>query len=249
MVSFVQVPGLMRYHVLAADYDGTLAHDGRIADTTWAALHRLCDSGRKLVMVTGRKLEDVLSLIREPELFARIVAENGALLYRPVSQEIRMLAEPPPPRFVAELRARGVAPLVIGRVIVASREPYQDTVLHAIHDLGLELQVIFNKGAVMVLPTGINKATGLAAALGELGLSPRNAVGVGDAENDHALLVACERGVAVGNALPALQDTADLVTAGANGDGVAELIDRLVASDLAEVGPRFARHRLDPAPA
>jgi HAD superfamily hydrolase (TIGR01484 family) len=234
----------MRYHVLAADYDETLAHAGRIADTTWAALHRLCASGRKLVLVTGRELEDVLALIREPELFARIVAENGAVLYRPDSKEIRMLAEPPPPSFVEELRARGVDQLAVGRVIVASREPHQDTVLHAIRDLGLELQVIFNKGAVMVLPSGINKATGLAAALGQLALSPHNAVGVGDAENDHALLVTCECGVAVANALPALRDKADLVTAQPGGDGVAELIDRLVAGDLAEVGPQLVRHRI-----
>ena len=60
--------------------------------------------------------------------------------------------------------------------------------LEAIRDLGLELQVIFNKGAVMVLPSGVNKATGLDAALDELGLSPHNVVGVGDAENDHAFL-------------------------------------------------------------
>jgi HAD superfamily hydrolase (TIGR01484 family) len=234
----------MRYHVLAADYDETLAHAGRVADATWSALHRLCASGRKLVLVTGRELEDVLALIREPELFARIVAENGAVLYRPASKEIRMLAEPPQQRFVDELRARGVDRIAVGRVIVASREPYQDTVLHAIRDLGLELQVIFNKGAVMVLPTGVNKATGLIAALGELGLSPHNAVGIGDAENDHALLVACECGVAVANALPALRDKADLVTARQDGDGVAELIDRLIADDLAEIGPRLARHRV-----
>jgi hydroxymethylpyrimidine pyrophosphatase-like HAD family hydrolase len=48
------------------------------------------------------------------------------------------------------------------------------------------MQVIFNKGAVMILPTGINKATGLAAALSDLKLSPHNVVGIGDAENDHA---------------------------------------------------------------
>src|ERR1043165_8173555 len=127
----------MRYHVLAADYDETLAHAGRIADTTWSALRRLVDSGRKLVLVTGRELEDVLSLIREPELFARIVAENGAVLYRPASKEIRMLAAPPPPSFVEELRARGVDQAAGGRVIVAPREPHQATVLSAIRDLGL----------------------------------------------------------------------------------------------------------------
>jgi hydroxymethylpyrimidine pyrophosphatase-like HAD family hydrolase len=245
VVPFLQPLAIMRYHVLAADYDGTLAHHGQIDDATWTALQRLTSSGRKLVLVTGRQLDDVLALLRDPGLFARIVAENGALVYQPETREIRLLAEPPPPQLVNELRARGVAPVTTGHVIVASWEPHQDTILNAIRDLGLELQVIFNKGAVMVLPTGVNKATGLAAALAELGLSPHNAVGVGDAENDHALLMACECGVAVGNALPALKDKADLVTAGEHGHGVTELIDRLVSGDLADDMPGLARHRIE----
>ncbi|HEX2689226.1 MAG TPA: HAD hydrolase family protein [Kofleriaceae bacterium] len=245
MVLFVQVQAAMRYHVLVADYDGTLARDGRIEDATWAALRRLRESGRKVVMVTGRELSDVLALLPEPELFARIIAENGAVICDPATKDTRTLAEPPPGRFIDELRARGVDPIVTGRVIVASREPHQDTILRAIRDLGLELQLIFNKGAVMVLPTGVNKATGLSAALAELGLSPHNAVSIGDAENDHALLVACELGVAVGNALPALKDKADLVMTRDHGDGVAELIDQLVSSDLASAAPTLVRHHIE----
>jgi len=83
----------------------------------------------------------------------------------------------------------------VGRVIVATREPYQVAALETVRELGLEWQVIFNKGAVMLLPSGVNKQTGLAAALGELGLSMRNTVAVGDAENDHAILAASECGL------------------------------------------------------
>src|SRR5207253_1677558 len=122
---------------------------------------------------------------------------------------------PPPPAVFAEtLRQRGVSPISVGRVIVATWEPHEQVVLATIRDLGLELQVIFNKGAVMVLPAGVNKASGLAAALKALELSPHEVVGVGDAENDHALLTLCECGVAVANALPALKERADLVTQG-----------------------------------
>jgi HAD superfamily hydrolase (TIGR01484 family) len=245
MVPFVHESQAMRYHVLAADYDGTLAHHGRIEDATWNALRRLRDSGRKAIMVTGRELDELLALIPEPELFVRIVAENGALIYEPATKEIRTLAEPPPAQFVEELRARGVDRVSPGRVIVATWEPHQDTVLHVIRDLGLELQVIFNKGAVMVLPSGVNKATGLAAALAELGLSAHNAIGIGDAENDHALLMSCECGVAVSNALPALKDKADLVTTGDHGDGVIELIDQLVADDLAGAAGKLLRRRVE----
>jgi HAD superfamily hydrolase (TIGR01484 family) len=106
---------------------------------------------------------------------------------------------------------------------VATWHPNETVVLETIAELGLELQVIFNKGAVMVLPSGVNKATGLAAALHELDLSRHNVVGVGDAENDHAFLALCECSVAVANALPALAERCDLVTAAERGAGVEEL--------------------------
>jgi hydroxymethylpyrimidine pyrophosphatase-like HAD family hydrolase len=94
------------------------------------------------------------------------------------------------------------------------------------------LQVIYNQDSVMVLPNGVNKATGLKAALDELSLSPENVVAVGDAENDHAFLTMCECSAAVANALPMLKAIADIVTTGAEGHGVVELIDGLLANDL-----------------
>src|SRR5262249_1465987 len=142
------------------------------------------------------------------------------------------------------LRAAGASPSSFGRSIVATCAPHETAVLETIKSSGLELQVIFNKGAVMVLPTGINKATGLAAALDKMGISAHNVVAVGDAENDHALLRIAEAAVAVGNAVPTLLERADLVTAGENGRGVIELIDRLVTNDLADLEPYLARHHI-----
>jgi Cdc6-like AAA superfamily ATPase len=117
-------------------------------------------------------------------------------------------------------------------------------VLETIRDLGLEFQLIFNKGAVMVLPPGINKATGLHAALNQLGLSPHNAVGIGDGENDHAFLDLCECSLAVANSLPMIKEKADFIPAGENGQGVIEIIDLLLASDLHELGSRLRRHEI-----
>jgi HAD superfamily hydrolase (TIGR01484 family) len=232
----------MRYRALACDYDGTLASGGRLAPDTAQALRRLKAGGRSAVLVTGRRLDDLERVCPELGLFDAVVAENGALEHDPATHETVPLAEALPQAFVQALRARGVEPLSVGRVIVATTQPHEATVLEVIRSLGLELQVIFNKGAVMVLPSGINKATGLEAALDRLRLSPHNTVAVGDAENDHALLARCECGVAVANALPTLKERADLVTGAAEGAGVAELIDRLLATDLAEVGARLARH-------
>ena len=234
----------MRYLALACDYDGTLASAGRVAPATVAALERLRASGRRLILVTGRELDDLLAVFPHVPLFDCIVAGNGAVLYHPANQQTTLLSTPPPEAFVRTLRARGVSPLSIGRVIVATWQPQEIPVLGVIRDLGLELQVTFNKGAVMVLPAGVTKASGLAAALRTLGLSSHNVVAVGDAENDHAFLHLCECAVAVADALPMVQDGADLVTQGANGAGVQELIDRLLVSDLAELEPRLTRHRI-----
>jgi HAD superfamily hydrolase (TIGR01484 family) len=221
----------MYYGAIASDYDGTLAQDGRVSETTLAALRRFKETGRRLLLVTGRVLPDLKAVFPDCALFDKIVVENGALLYTPASEEERLLAPAPPAEFADRLRALGVAPLSLGRCIVATWEPNETKVLQAVRDLGLELEIIFNKGAVMVLPSGVNKATGLVAALADLGLSPRNVIGVGDAENDHALLRACGTGAAVANALPMLKDAADIVLDKARGDGVAELIDRVLAND------------------
>jgi hydroxymethylpyrimidine pyrophosphatase-like HAD family hydrolase len=231
----------MRYTVLASDYDGTLAHDGVVDQPTLDAVKRLLQSGRKLLLVTGRELDDLKRVFPQIDQCELVVAENGGLLFNPKTQEERSLAEPPNPQFVNELTRRGV-PFSVGRGIVATWEPHETTVLEVIHQLGLELQLSFNKGAVMVLPSGINKQTGLQAALDELGLSPHNVVGIGDAENDHIFLSACECAVAVANALPALKERADVLINSDHGAGVAELIDRLIADDLRSIDVRLTRH-------
>lgn len=234
----------MRYYVLAADYDGTLAHDGKVDGPTVDALKRLLESGRRLVLVTGRQIDELREVFPELDLFDWVAAENGALLYRPSSHEERPLAPPPPPEFLERLRRDGVQPLSVGRAIAATWRPHETAALAAIRDLGLEYQVIFNKGAVMILPSGINKASGLAAALYEMRLSPHNAVGVGDAENDHAFLSYCECAVAVANALPSIKRHVDWVTDNDHGAGVVQLIDRLLATDLAELAPKLVRHAI-----
>jgi hydroxymethylpyrimidine pyrophosphatase-like HAD family hydrolase len=234
----------MRYFSLICDYDGTIAHDGRCAPSTVDALKRVRASGRKLILATGRQLAELQEVFPEYAVFDRIVAENGAVLYRPGSKDSKVLAAPPPERFVAELRRRGVQPLAVGQCIVATWHPFESIVLEVIRAQGLELQVIFNKDAVMVLPSGVNKASGLQVALNELRLSPHNSVGVGDAENDHVFLSMCECSVAVDNALPALKERADSVTEGSHGAGVEELIEKLLAEDLASVAPRLKRHQI-----
>jgi hydroxymethylpyrimidine pyrophosphatase-like HAD family hydrolase len=234
----------VRLLALACDYDGTLAHHGAVDDRTIAALERVVAAGRHLLLVTGRELEDLQRVFTRLDLFERVVAENGAVLYQPATSETTLLTEPASQRLAQVLRDRDVSPLSVGHAIVATWEPNEAAVLAAIHELGLELQVIFNKGAVMVLPSGVNKATGLAAALESMKLSARNTIGVGDAENDHAFLMLCEVAVAVANALPSLKEAADFVTTTDHGEGVVELIDEWLRDDFAGRASGLMRHRL-----
>lgn len=217
---------------LATDYDGTLAYEGQVAPATIAALKRLHQSGRKLILVTGRELPDLQSVFSRLSLFDRIVAENGAILYTPATRETKLLAEAPSPALIHELRRRRVRPLSIGESIIATRRPHETKALEAIRDLGLELQVIFNKSSVMILPSTVNKRSGLRAALKSLNISRHNVVGIGDAENDHAFLKSCEFSAAVANALPSLKEIADLTTCAEDGAGVVELIGMILDDDL-----------------
>jgi HAD superfamily hydrolase (TIGR01484 family) len=232
----------MHYLALACDYDGTLAKDGVVSRRTIDALEWVGASGRKLLLITGRLLEDLQQVFPRLDLFTYVVAENGALLYHPADSTEKLLGEAPPRQFIQALQERGVTPLVTGRVIVATLHPYEKTVVEVIGKLGLELQIIFNKGAVMILPAGVNKGTGLALALRELKISAHNVVGVGDAENDHSFLSLCGFSVAVANALPAVKEQADYTTRADHGEGVIEVIEQLLADDLQAWKQRIGRH-------
>jgi HAD superfamily hydrolase (TIGR01484 family) len=243
----------MPYQALATDYDGTLATDGKVDHATLDALAKWKAAGRKSILITGRRLDDFQTVFSRFDLFDLVVAENGALLYHPADQTEQLLGEPPPQEFVQRLRQRilederpqsvpgefdkivsdqGLQWLALGRVIVATWTPHDVTVQEVIEELGLrDLQVIMNKGAVMILPVGVDKALGLRAAVQELQLSLQTVAGVGDAENDTAFLRLCGYSVAVANALPDLKEQVDWVSEGSRGAGVAELIDRLLAAE------------------
>jgi hydroxymethylpyrimidine pyrophosphatase-like HAD family hydrolase len=221
----------MRFFALATDYDGTIAHHGLVDRHTLQSLERLVESGRRLIMVTGRRLDDLQNVFHRLDLFERVVVENGAVLYNPAIDEQRLLCEPTPEEFVHQMR-KEVDAVDVGEVIVATWQPHESTALRLIREMNLELQIIFNKDAVMVLPTGVNKASGLHAALDEMGLSLLNTVGVGDAENDLVMLGQCGASAAVENALDTVKQRADIVLKRPRGEGVQDLIEQIIQGDL-----------------
>jgi len=222
---------MQTWRALATDYDGTIAHDGGVDDLTIEALRRWRRAGLRAILVTGRELSSLFNTFAHPELFDRIVAENGAVLCDPSTGSVQNLSSPPPEVLLERLQASKV-PVSVGHSIVATAMPYEEQVRRALHDLMLDWHVIPNKDAVMVLPRGVSKATGLVAALRELDIRLEDTIGVGDAENDLDFLTVCGLSVAVGNALDEVKAAATVTMTGERGDGVRELIDQLLADEL-----------------
>lgn len=211
------------YRALAVDYDGTLSTTSTPVEEVLEAVRSARGAGLKVVLVTGRVFPDLRAHFPGVEVeFDGIVAENGAVIWTPLSGE-RTLAAPVGEDVEAMLLGSGV-PCHRGRVLLATEARYDQLVFRAISAAGVEYHVVYNRGAMMILPPGVSKGAGLFEALGELGISHHSVIGVGDAENDHSLVEFCELGVAVANAVPSLQSHADIVLGEPNGRGVIELL-------------------------
>jgi hydroxymethylpyrimidine pyrophosphatase-like HAD family hydrolase len=225
----------MHFLALAADFDGTLSEASKVASSTLNAIRQLQATGRKMILVTGRSIDNLSQAVPRLEIFDRIVAENGAVLYRPVERKTALLAPGLPRSLIPNLRQRKVEPLWLGEILVATRSENTQAVLDAIQELDVAAEIVTNNGTIMVLPAGINKATGLAVALDDLGIPPEAVVSVGDGENDTILFDFTGCGVAVANAGAAVKARADDVTDRPVGAGVSELIDRITAAEWVQV--------------
>lgn len=212
----------MKFNVLALDYDGTIASHGHLHSDTALAIREARAKGITVVLVTGRILADLRRVMKERGLFDAIVAENGAVLAFP-NGWTRVLGRPPSRELLTLLCDQAVE-VAFGDCVVEADANEAPKILAAIRKLQLPLMLVFNHGRVMVLPQGITKATGLREALDTMRLSLHNCIGIGDGENDHSLLDACEIGVAASWGSPALQKIADHVLEGSGPEVLADYI-------------------------
>jgi hydroxymethylpyrimidine pyrophosphatase-like HAD family hydrolase len=232
----------MKLGVIALDYDGTTAQHDRLDPAVREAIADARTRGITVLIVTGRSLDELRRVAGDLHFVDVVVAENGAVLHFPGNDYTTVLAAPLPAALIDELRRRGIT-AAQGRCLVdcATNDALQ--ILEVIRQMELPLVLAFNRSRVMVLPQGVTKATGLQAALDMLRLSPRNALAVGDAENDHALLQRVEVGVAVEWGSQALQAAADLTLRGTGPSAVGEYVRTVAASGRMPV-PAKARRRL-----
>ena len=217
----------MKFSTLALDYDGTIAVDGVFDPDVRRAIGAARRRGVVVALVTGRRLDDLRRAAGDVSCFDVVVAENGGVLHFPASGRHVALGRPPRHAFIDELRRLGV-PFTLGETLVEMAATFAPTALEAVRKLEQPLVLAFNRGRLMLLPPAVSKSTGLRQALGELRLSIHNAVAIGDAENDHDLLDACEVGIAVAWGSPALRAVADVVIEGTHPSAVATCIDSLL---------------------
>lgn len=228
----------MRFFALAAGFDGTLARNGRYDERCIEALRALAATGRKLILVTARELRELLEIFPEARIFDYIIAENGAILHRSATRESEILAQAPSEILLQELRRRSVEPLIVGSAAIKTSILNEAEARAAIEKLQLDCQIIVNDRSLIILPAGVNKASGIKEALRELGLSPHNLAVIGDAQNDLAMFQLAEHSVAVDNADPLIKQCADRTTRGAFCDGFLELCRDLMDGDLAYAQPK-----------
>ncbi len=220
----------MHISIIATDFDGTISRDERLAPEVGRAMRRLRETGRITVLVSGRPFEFLRHLQQGEQAFDLIVAENGAVLYNPQSDEARLPFGQVPSELLDTLGQAGV-PLWQGAAIAGTILPYDDAVWVVSRELGLLVHVETNRNEVMVLPPGASKGAGLLNLLKSERLSPRNMLAFGDAENDHSLLQMAEVKVAVANAVPSLKEEADYVTPQSGPAGVATFCQRYLLDE------------------
>ncbi|MCD0459523.1 HAD hydrolase family protein [Roseiconus lacunae] len=217
----------MRLQVIATDYDGTIAIDGQLNNDVRGAIDRARRRGMSVVIVTGRILSELRLVAGTLDFVDGVVAENGAVVALP-SGHVTVLGASPPLDLIEKLTSRGID-FKVGRCVVELDAQFADIAIDLIRELELPLAITFNRGRMMLLPASISKSSGLRYLLNTLGISIHNAIGIGDAENDHELLTACEHGVAVGWGSKRLQQAADGVVTGDGPAALAKYIDQLSA--------------------
>ena len=215
------------FRLIACDYDGTIATDGAISPAVEPAMARARQAGLSIGLVTGREFGDLRKVCPHLDMFDVVVAENGAVIYYPGTGVLADLAPPPAPEFLVELRRNGIR-FSAGRAIVGISRAHEGVARSMISKLGLQLDILLNRDSAMVLPAGVDKATGLEHAASSLGIRMSEVVAIGDAENDLAFMEASGLSVAVSNAIDLVRAAADVVADAPNGEGVARFICQLL---------------------
>jgi hydroxymethylpyrimidine pyrophosphatase-like HAD family hydrolase len=215
--------------VIAVDVDGTLYDGVGVAQDAIDALHQAHALGHTIVIVTGRRWEELAHVV--PGILGltdRVVCEEGGVLVDVKTGRLRLLADPVEPELIAGLRAAGVPALDIGHVVVGAPTTWLEVVTEVRDRVGSQRTIITNKSSIALAPVDCDKATGLRAAIADLEVGDRPVFAIGDASNDLPMFAMATIAVGVANADDAVRASGVRLTTASAGLGVAEALRRLV---------------------
>lgn len=219
--------GPVNHLVIALDVDGTLYEDGRVAPEAEAEIGRAHAAGHTLVVVTGRRWETLRDVIPGVlDLFACVVAEEGGVLVDMETGSVTLLAPGAESDVITALTEAGIPDLDVGHVAVGAPSALAAQVIDVARRAGSTRRTVINKGSVAIVPEGIDKGTGLRAAIDHLGAQGMPILAIGDAANDLPMFAAATIAVAVANADDAVRAAGIERTSGTAGAGVAEALRR-----------------------
>ncbi|MGL5858969.1 MAG: HAD family hydrolase [Angustibacter sp.] len=260
--------------LVALDIDGTvLDHDGALSDRVRDAVHAVAESGRHVVLATGRSpvaVTPVLDRLSLTDGYA--VGSNGALTMRidpaaphgyhvvdvrefDATDALVLLREHLPEAVYAvedrasEFRVTGPFPdgellgrlhyvpfeallnRPVTRVVVRSPQHTTTDFLDLVHQLGLEgaSYTVGWTAWLDIAPEGVSKAHGLQVVTDSLGLTAADVLAVGDGRNDLEMFAWAGRSVAMGQAPLEVRAAADETCAAVVDDGLADVLERLLA--------------------
>jgi hydroxymethylpyrimidine pyrophosphatase-like HAD family hydrolase len=213
--------------IIAVDVDGTLFDGDEVARQAIEALQAAHADGHTLVIVTGRRWEELGHVVSEVlPMTDRAVCEEGGVLVNVGTGELTLLADPAEPGLITALRAAGVPDLDIGHVVIGAPTTSLDQVTEVRDQVGSQRRVIINKGSIALAPAGSDKGTGLRAAIADLHLEGRAIIAIGDASNDVAMFDVATIAVGVANSDDAVRASGVQLTTASFGLGVAEALRR-----------------------
>ena len=213
--------------VIAVDVDGTLFDGVEVAPEAIEALRAARADGHTLVIVTGRRWEELGHVVPDVVMLTdRVVCEEGGVLVNVGTAELTLLADPAESGLIAALRAAGIPNLDIGHVVVGAPTTSLDLVTEVRDRVGSQRKVIINKGSVALAPAGCDKGTGLRAAIADLHLEGLPIMAIGDASNDVAMFDIATIAVGVANSDDAVRASGVQLTTASFGSGVAEALRR-----------------------
>jgi hydroxymethylpyrimidine pyrophosphatase-like HAD family hydrolase len=222
----------MNQRILAFDFDGTIAEDGQVPIEIIEVFRQAHDQSHALFLVTGRlfRQADIAGIL--PYLTG-IVWENGAVLEHLPTERVSVPFGTLPELLVKDLEQTGIE-MLTGMAIAATWAQHEGLVKQVSDQHHYCPTLDWNKLALMILPTGANKGSGLKRLLEQCHFSSHTLMAFGDGENDHSLLAIADTAVAVQDAVPSLQEMAHVVSNHPGPSGVVEILEDLLGEGAVE---------------